>query len=314
MMTGRMKIFSGNANRALALKMCRKLDRKLSRAVTDRFADGEIWVKLGENVRGEDVFIVQSTFSPAENLLELLLLTDAAKRASAARITAVIPYFGYARQDKKDEPRMPISAKVVSNLISRAGADRVLAMDLHADQIQGYFDVPVDHLFAAPILVRYIKRRWKDLDNLVIVSPDLGGAKRAREFANRLNGSEVAVIQKHRPRPNVSGIVKVIGDVRGKDCLLLDDILDTGGTVVNAALALKDSGARRISVCCVHPLLSGDAAERIQRSPIDEVVVTDTVPLREKVKGRFTVVSVAGLLSEAIRRIHLNKSVSGLFK
>ncbi|MFQ5906167.1 MAG: ribose-phosphate diphosphokinase, partial [bacterium] len=189
-----MKVFSGNANRALALKICRKLGRRLSRALTDRFADDEIWVRLGENVRGEDVFIVQPTFSPAENLFELLLLMDAAKRASAARVTAVIPYFGYARQDKKDEPRMPISAKLVSNLISRAGADRILVLDLHAEQIQGYFDVPVDHLFAAPVLARHVKKKRKNMKKLVVVSPDVGGTKRARDFANRLGGIEVAVI------------------------------------------------------------------------------------------------------------------------
>lgn len=309
-----MKIFSGNANRELALRICSNLDRKLSKAVTDRFADGEIWVKLGENVRGEDVFILQPTFSPAENLLELLLLTDAARRASAARITAVIPYFGYARQDKKDEPRMPISAKLVSNMISEAGADRVLTMDLHADQIQGYFDVPVDHLYAAPVLAKYTKRVIRNLKRLIVVSPDLGGAKRAREFANRLGGLEVAVIQKQRPRPNVSAIVKVIGEVEGKDCLILDDILDTGGTIVNASIALKDAGAKRIVVCCVHPLLSGNAVEKIANSPIDEVIVTDTIPLRVSAEPKLKVVSVSGLLSEAIKRIHENRSVSSLFK
>jgi ribose-phosphate pyrophosphokinase len=309
-----MKVFSGKANRTLALSICKNLDRRLSKAVTDRFADGEIWVRLGENVRGEDVFIVQSTFSPSDNLLELLLLTDAAKRASAARTTAVIPYFGYARQDKKDEPRMPISAKLVSNLISRAGADRVLTMDLHADQIQGYFDVPVDHLYAAPVLARHVQKTNKAVKDLVVVSPDLGGAKRAREFANRLGGLEVAVMQKTRPHPNVSAVVKVIGEVEGKDCLILDDILDTGGTIVNASFALENAGARKILVCCVHALLSGDAVARIADSPITEVVVTDTVPLRVKVDRKFRVVSVSGLLSEAMKRIHENRSVSSLFK
>jgi len=309
-----MKIFAGSANRELALSICKKLDRRLSRAITDRFADGEIWVKLGENVRGEDVFILQSTYSPAENLLELLLLTDAAKRASAARTTAVIPYFGYARQDKKDEPRMPISAKLVSNMISRAGADRVLTMDLHADQIQGYFDVPVDHLYAAPVLARYVKKTYRKSNDLVVVSPDLGGAKRAREFANRLGGLEVAVMQKTRPRPNISSVVRVIGEVDGKDCLILDDILDTGGTVVNAAVALRAAGAERIRVFCVHALLSGDAVERIAESPISEAVVTDTIPLRVKNRAKLTVVSISGLLSEAIKRIHENRSVSSLFK
>jgi len=313
-MAGRMKVFAGNANRDLALSICKSLDRKLSKAMTERFADGEIWVKLGENVRGEDVFILQSTFSPAENLLELLILTDAAKRASAARITAVIPYFGYARQDKKDEPRMPISAKLVSNLISRAGADRILTMDLHADQIQGYFDVPVDHLYAAPVLARYIRRKNRKTDNLVVVSPDLGGAKRAREFANRLGGLEVAFVQKMRPRPNQSSVVKVIGDVEGKDCLILDDILDTGGTIVNASLALRDARAKSILVCCVHALFSGDAMVRIAESPISEVVVTDTVPLRVNPGNKLKIVSVSGLLSEAMKRIHENRSVSSLFK
>jgi ribose-phosphate pyrophosphokinase len=313
-MAGKMKIFSGSANRPLALRACKDLRMKLSKANLDRFADGEIWVKLGENVRGEDVFIIQPTFPPAENLFELLLLIDAAKRASASRVTAVIPYFGYARQDKKDEPRMPISAKLVSNLISKAGADRVLALDLHADQIQGYFDVPVDHLFAAPIFAKHARKTQKDAKRLVVVSPDLGGAKRARHFAERVGSSDVAVIQKHRPTPNVSAIVKVIGDVRGKNCILLDDILDTGGTIANAAVALKDAGARKISVYCVHPLLSDDAVGKMNRAPIDKVIVSDTIPLKSGNEMRkFTVVSVSGLIAEAINRIHRNKSVSSLF-
>lgn len=314
-MAGKIKIFSGNANENLALKICKNLSKKLGKRPTDRFADGEIWVKLSENVRGEDVFIIQPTFPPAENLLELLLLIDAAKRASASRVTAVIPYFGYARQDKKDEPRMPISAKLISNLISTAGADRVLTMDLHADQIQGYFDVPVDHLFAAPIFAQHVRRTQKNLKRLVVVSPDLGGAKRARHFANRLGRVGVAVIEKQRPRPNVSATLNVIGTVREKDCLLLDDILDTGGTVVSACAALKEAGARKIFVYCVHPLLSKDGVKKIIKAPIDDVVVTDTIPLRDGVaKRKFNVVSVSRLLSEAIRRIHENRSVSSLFK
>jgi len=314
-MAGKIRIFSGNAHENLALKICKNLSKKLGKRPTDRFADGEIWVKLSENVRGEDVFIIQPTFPPAENLLELLLLIDAAKRASASRVTAVIPYFGYARQDKKDEPRMPISAKLISNLISTAGADRVLTMDLHADQIQGYFDVPVDHLFAAPVFAQHVRRTRKNLKRLVVVSPDLGGAKRARHFANRLGRVGVAVIEKQRPRPNVSATLNVIGTVREKDCLLLDDILDTGGTVVSACAALKEAGARKIFVYCVHPLLSKDAVKRIIKGPIDDVVVTDTIPLRDGVaKRKFNVVSVSRLLSEAIRRIHENRSVSSLFK
>ncbi|TET45815.1 ribose-phosphate pyrophosphokinase [candidate division TA06 bacterium] len=314
-MAGKIKIFSGNAHENLALKICKNLSKKLGKRPTDRFADGEIWVKLSENVRGEDVFIIQPTFPPAENLLELLLLIDAAKRASASRVTAVIPYFGYARQDKKDEPRMPISAKLISNLISTAGADRVLTMDLHADQIQGYFDVPVDHLYAAPIFAQHVRRTQKNLKRLVVVSPDLGGAKRARHFANRLGRVGVAVIEKQRPRPNVSATLNVIGTVREKDCLLLDDILDTGGTVVSACAALKEAGARKIFVYCVHPLLSKDAVKKIIKGPIDDVVVTDTIPLRDGVaKRKFNVVSVSRLLSEAIRRIHENRSVSSLFK
>lgn len=314
-MAAKIKIFSGNANESLALKICKNLSKKLGRDPTGRFADGEISVKLGENVRGEDVFIVQPTFPPAENLFELLLLIDAAKRASASRVTAVIPYFGYARQDKKDEPRMPISAKLVSNLISTAGADRVLTMDLHADQIQGYFDVPVDHLFAAPVFAQHVRKKQKNLKRLVVVSPDLGGAKRARHLANRLGGVGVAVIEKQRPRPNVSAIFSVIGAVRGKDCLLLDDILDTGGTIVNASAALKKAGAGKILVYCVHPLFSKDAVKKIVKGPIDDVVVTDTIPLRDSIaKKKFSVVSVAKLLSEAIKRIHENKSVSSLLK
>ncbi|TET79799.1 ribose-phosphate pyrophosphokinase [candidate division TA06 bacterium] len=314
-MAGKIRIFSGNAHENLALKICKNLSKKLGKRPTDRFADGEIWVKLSENVRGEDVFIIQPTFPPAENLLELLLLIDAAKRASASRVTAVIPYFGYARQDKKDEPRMPISAKLISNLISTAGADRVLTMDLHADQIQGYFDVPVDHLFAAPVFAQHVRRTRKNLKRMVVVSPDLGGAKRARHFANRLGRVGVAVIEKQRPRPNVSATLNVIGTVREKDCLLLDDILDTGGTVVSACAALKEAGAREIFVYCVHPLLSKDAVKKIIKGPIDDVVVTDTIPLRDGVaKRKFNVVSVSRLLSEAIRRIHENRSVSSLFK
>ena len=314
-MAGKIRIFSGNAHENLALKICKNLSKKLGKRPTDRFADGEIWVKLSENVRGEDVFIIQPTFPPAENLLELLLLIDAAKRASASRVTAVIPYFGYARQDKKDEPRMPISAKLISNLISTAGADRVLTMDLHADQIQGYFDVPVDHLFAAPIFAQHVRRTRKNLKRLVVVSPDLGGAKRARHFANRLGRVGVAVIEKQRPRPNVSATLNVIGTVREKDCLVLDDILDTGGTVVSACAALKEAGARKIFVYCVHPLLSKDAVKKIIKGPIDDVVVTDTIPLRGSAAERkFNVVSVSRLLSEAIKRIHENRSVSSLFK
>ncbi len=276
-----------------------------------RFADGELFVKIDENVRGRDVYIIQPTNPPAENLVELLLLIDAARRASAARITAVIPYFGYARQDRKDQPRVAISAKLVANLVSSAGADRVLAMDFHSHQLQGFFDIPVDHLYGSPVLTAHY--RQKHLRDLVVVAPDVGSAKMARGFAKRLNGS-LAIIDKRRPSANIAEVVNVVGEVEGKDCLIPDDLIDTAGTVTEAAAALKRLGARAVYCCCSHALLSGPAIERLKASPIEELAVTNTISLPEDKKfDRLVVLSVGSLLATAIANTHSDKSVSSLF-
>jgi ribose-phosphate pyrophosphokinase len=278
------------------------------------FSDGEIYVQIRENVRGRDVFVIQSTCPPAnENLMELLIMIDALKRSSARRITAVIPYFGYARQDKKDEPRVPITAKLVADLLDAAGADRVLAMDLHTAQLQGFFDIPVDNLFASPVLLQYIKQRH-DLD-LMVVSPDTGGLARARAFARYLE-APLGIIDKRRESKNVAQVLNIIGDVMGHDVLLPDDMIDTAGTIVNAGEALMKNGARSVMACCTHPVFSGPAIERILNSPLREVVVTDTVPLREDAVRceKIKTLSIAGLLAEAIRRIHNDESVSSLFE
>ncbi len=308
-MDGGLKIFSGLAHQELAAAIARSLGTTLSAIDIRRFSDGEISVMIGENARGVDSFVVQPTFSPAENLLELLFIMDALKRASARRVTAVIPYFGYARQDRKDRPRVSICAKVVANLIAVSGADRVLTMDLHSSQIQGFFDIPVDHLYAAPVLVKhYIERK---LDGLVVVAPDIGSVKMARAYAKRLHAG-LAVIDKRRPMPNVANVYHVIGDVRGKHALIVDDLVDTAGTLVAAAKRLKEEGALDIFACCSHPVLSGPAIERLDESVVKEVVVTDTVPLRGK-SEKIRVLSVAGFLGEAIQRIHREESVSSLF-
>jgi ribose-phosphate pyrophosphokinase len=312
-MLERLKIFSGSSNIALAQEMCEHLHIALGKATLKTFSDGEISVDIGENVRGMDVFIVQSACTPAnEHIMEMLIMLDALKRASPARITAVIPYYGYARQDRKVSPRVPISAKLVADLITVAGANRVLTVELHAGQIQGFFDVPVDHLYSAPVLYRYVKEKF--LDDLVIVSPDTGGVERARAFAKRLNAG-LAIIDKRRPEPNVSEIMNVIGDVEGKRAILFDDMIDTGGTIVQAAEAIKNNGAKDVYACCTHPVLSGNSIERLNNSILKEVIVTNTIPLGvEKEKcGKIKVLSVAGLLSEAIRRIYYNESVSALF-
>jgi ribose-phosphate pyrophosphokinase len=304
-----LKIFSGLAHEELAAAIARSLGTTLSSIDIRRFSDGEISVMIGENSRGVDSFVVQPTFSPAENLLEILFITDALKRASARRVTAVIPYFGYARQDRKDRPRVSISAKVVANLIAVSGADRVLTMDLHSSQIQGFFDIPVDHLYAAPVLVKhYIEMK---LDGLVVVAPDIGSVKMARAYAKRLHAG-LAIIDKRRPKPNVADVYHVIGDVRGKNALIVDDLVDTAGTIVGAAKRLKEEGALEVFACCSHPVLSGRAVKRLEESDITEVVVTDTVPLREA-SDKIKVLSVAGLLGEAIQRIHREESVSSLF-
>ena len=308
-----LKIFSGNSNPALAEKICAHLKVPIGKAEVKTFSDGEVLVEIDESVRGADVFVIQSTCPPVNNnLMELLIMIDALRRASAERISAVIPYYGYARQDRKVAPRHPISAKLVANLITVAGTDRVLTMDLHAGQIQGFFDIPVDNLFATPVLLDYLRSRYTD--DLVIVSPDAGGVERARAFAKRLDAS-LAIIDKRRERANVSQVMNIVGEVRGKTTVILDDMVDTAGTLTQAAFALKDQGAKAIYACCTHPVLSGKAVERIEESPIEELIVTDTIPLSQRAQGceRIKVLSVAELFAEAIKRIHLNQSVSSLF-
>jgi len=309
-----LAIFSGRANASLATKVCQYVGVPPGCIEVSNFSDGEIYVQIQENVRGRDVFVIQSTCPPAnENLMELLIMIDALKRSSARRITAVIPYFGYARQDKKDEPRVPITAKLVADLLDAAGADRVLAMDLHTAQLQGFFDIPVDNLFASPVLLQYIKQRH-DLD-LMVVSPDTGGLARARAFARYLE-APLGIIDKRRESKNVAQVLNIIGDVMVHDVLLPDDMIDTAGTIVNAGEALMKNGARSVMACCTHPVFSGPAIERILNSPLREVVVTDTVPLREDAVRceKIKTLSIAGLLAEAIRRIHNDESVSSLFE
>jgi ribose-phosphate pyrophosphokinase len=306
-----LKLLSGTANPALAEEIARNLGVELCRLHLGRFADGEISVRIEENVRGNDVFILQPTNPPAENLMELLLLIDAAKRASAARITCVMPYYGYARQDRKDQPRVPIGAKLMANMITAAGVDRVLGVDFHQHQLQGFFDVPVDHLYAMPVFTAHYRRM--DLNDPVVVAPDVGSAKMARGFAKRLNAS-LAIIDKRRPRPNVSEVVNVVGEVAGHDCILVDDMIDTAGTVSEAARALKELGALDIYICATHALLSGPAVQRLTDAPIREVAVTDTIAIPpERRIDKLTILSVGELLSKAIRFTHSEQSVSSLF-
>jgi ribose-phosphate pyrophosphokinase len=310
-MKDELKLFCGNSNHPLAERISAYLERPLSRAKVSRFSDGEISVKIEENVRGRDIFIIQSTHAPAENLLELLILLDAAKRASARRVTAVIPYFGYARQDRKDQPRVPITAKLVADLLSVSGANRVLTMDLHAAQIQGFFNIPLDHLFAAPVFIRHIKRR--KLSNPVLVAPDPGSIPMTRHFAKTLKTS-LAFIDKRRPEQDQIEVMNIIGEVAGKNVVIQDDMINTASTLAKGAKALSEMGAREIYAYCTHPVLSGPAIENVADSPITKVVVTDTIPLREEaVNGKFEVVSVAELFGEAIRRIHREESVTSLF-
>ncbi len=312
-MLERIRVFSGNANVPLAQKICQKLGVSLGQANVTTFSDGETRVKINENVRGMDVFIIQSTCTPVNvTLMELLIMIDAMKRASADRITAVVPYYGYARQDRKVAPRAPISAKLVADLITTAGAQRLLSMDLHAGQIQGFFNIPVDNLFATPVLIDYMKKNYQD--DTVVVSPDTGGVERARAFGKRL-GASLAIIDKRREGPNEAQVMNIIGNIEGKSVILIDDMIDTAGTVVQGAGALKKAGALEVSVCCTHPGLSGPAIERIENSDIKEVVVTDTIPLSERAQkcSKFKVLSVSRLLSEAVRRIYYNDSVSSLF-
>jgi len=308
-----MRVFSGNSNIPLAKEISHTLGISLGEADVKTFSDGEILVDIHESVRGMDVFVIQSTSTPGNtNLMELLIMIDAMKRASANRITAVLPYYGYARQDRKVSPRAPITAKLVADLITAAGAHRVLTMDLHAGQIQGFFNIPVDHLFAAPVLLDYMRTRFPG--DMVIVSPDAGGVERARAFAKRLKAG-LAIIDKRRDSPNVAKFMNLIGDVKGLHAVILDDIVDTAGTIVEAASALKTKGAKGVYACCVHPVLSGPALQRLSDSIIQEVVVTNTIPLTPEAaaKRKFKVLSVAKLLADAIQRIHCNDSVSSLF-
>jgi ribose-phosphate pyrophosphokinase len=307
----KMLLLSGSANRPLAEEIAAHLGQPLCQVTARRFADGELFVRIDENVRGQDVFIIQPTNSPSENIIELLLLIDAARRASAARITAVVPYFGYARQDRKDQPRVAISAKLMANLITTAGADRVLALDFHQHQLQGFFDIPVDHLYAAPVFTQHY--RQKRLQDLVVVAPDVGSAKMARGFAKRLNAS-LAIIDKRRPSANVAEVVNVVGEVDQRDCLITDDMIDTAGTMSEAARALKRLGARMIYCCASHGVLSGPAVDRLSTAPIAEVAITNTIHLPEERRfAHLKVLSIAPLLAQAIKNTHSDQSVSSLF-
>lgn len=307
-----VKIFTGNSNPQLANAICDSIGLSLGKSVVKPFPNGETYVKIEENVRGEDVFVVQSTSPPANHhLMEMFIMIDALRRASATRITAVLPFYGYARQDRKDQPRVPITAKLVANLIVAAGANRVLTMDLHAQQIQGFFDIPVDHLYAAPVLLEYVQRQ--NIPNLVVVSPDLGGLKQAAAYAEKL-GAELAIVAKRRKSATEVEAISVIGDIDGKNILMVDDLTETAGTLVNAAKLLKERGARDIRACVSHALLNELGLERLRKSAIDELITTDTVRRSSQEGVRITTLSVAGLLGEAIRRIHQNSSVTSLFE
>jgi ribose-phosphate pyrophosphokinase len=310
---GNLCLFAGNSNLDLANRIARYLDMALCGAVVERFSDGEIQIEIDDNVRTKDVFVIQSTCDPVnDNLVELLLMVDALKRASARRITAVIPYYGYARQDKKVAPRVPISAKLVADLLTTAGATRVITMDLHAGQIQGFFDIPVDNLYAAPVLLEYIKNNFKD--DLVIVSPDAGGVERARAFAKRLHAG-LAIVDKRRSAPNKAQAMAVIGDVKDKIVIIQDDMIDTAGTLTEAVNAIMERGAREVHACCAHPVLSGPAVDRINAAPITSIVCTDTIPLNEKAAAcnKIKVLSISNLVGEAIIRSYTGDSVTSLF-
>jgi len=309
----RLKIFSGTANMCLSREICAELGLELGKLMIETFADGEVYLQYQENVRGADVFLIQPTCRPVDhNLMELLLMIDAAKRASADRITAVLPYYGYARQDRKDKPRVPISAKLIASLLETAGADRIMAMDLHAAQIQGFFDVPVDHLFSAPVMIDYFKPL--EIPDPTVVSPDPGGVERARAFAKRLN-APLAIIDKRREKPNVAEVMNVVGEVDGRNCLMVDDLIDTAGTLVKGAEALMQQGAKSVSACATHAVLSGPAVERINDSPLKEVVFTNSIPLSDEASAcsKIRSLSVAPLLARAIQSIHEETSVSILF-
>lgn len=308
-------VFSGNANRALAERVVESLDIQLGQATVSRFSDGESFVEILENVRGRDIFIVQPTCDPTnDNIMELMVMVDAIRRASAYRITAVIPYYGYSRQDRRvRSARVPISAKVVANMLQSVGVDRILTVDLHADQIQGFFDIPVDNVYASPILLGDIWRQ--KYSDLIVVSPDVGGVVRARAVAKRLDDSDLAIIDKRRPRPNVSQVMHIIGEVRDKTCIIVDDMVDTAGTLCKAASALKKHGAKKVVAYATHAILSGAAIENINGSELDELVVTDSIPLKIDAQHceKIRVLSVAGMLAETIRRIHTDESVSSLY-
>jgi len=315
MASGQLKIFSGSAHKALAEEIADFLQVSVGRAKLQRFPDTEVSFQIDENIRGTDVFVVQPTCADVDrHLVELCVMIDAFRRSSASRITAVIPYYGYARQDRKDKPRVPISAKLMANLITAAGANRVLTMDLHKAQIQGFFDIPVDHLFAAPVIIDYLSRTMESA-NLTIVSPDAGGAERARAYAKRLD-AELAIIDKRRSEDGTAEVMNVVGDVAGRTCILQDDIIDTAGTIVKAANALQANGAERVFACAVHGVLSGPAIDRLEQAPIDQVIITNTIPLmtdRAKICRKIKQLSVARLLGQAIRSIHEETSVSSLF-
>ncbi len=309
----KLKIFSGSSNLPLAKKICDSLDMELGKLTLKKFSDGEIWCKYEESIRGDDIFIIQSTNSPAENYLELLLLLDAAKRASAGRITAVIPYYGYARQDRKDQPRVPISARLFMDLIVKAGAQRLISMDLHSTQIQGYVDVPFDHLYSRPTFLNFIKNKDLLKENTVIVAPDMGSVPRARSYASYWN-KKLAIIDKRRIAHNKSEIMHLIGNVKGKSALLLDDMADTAGTLCTASEKLIDMGAIEVNALFTHPVLSGDAINRIKESKISNVITTDTIKISENKKfNKLEIVSVSGIFAEAINRTHNNESISKLF-
>ncbi len=311
MFDAEMLLFSGNANRKLAEEIAVYLDTSLSPVEITNFVDGEIFLKILENVRGADAFVIQPTCPPVnDNLMELLLMVDALKRASARRITAVIPYYGYARQDRKTEPRVPISAKVVANLITVAGVNRVLVIDLHVGQIQGFFDIPVDHMFAAPLMIEYIRK--KQLKDLTILSPDPGGVERARAFAKRLDAN-LAIVDKRRPERNVAELMHIVGDIEGRNVVIVDDMIDTGGTIIQAADAIKKGGAKDVYVCSTHGVFSKDAREKLEKSVLKEVIVTNTIPQKDGKYSKIKMLSIASLLGEAIKRIHNESSVSSLF-
>jgi ribose-phosphate pyrophosphokinase len=310
-----LTIFSGNAHKQLALDICKYVEIPLGTSVCTTFSDGEIYCEIGENVRGSNCFVVQPTCTPVNrNLMELLIMIDTLKRASAGSIIAVMPYYGYARQDRKAKPRTPITSRLVADLITAAGADRVLAMDLHAGQIQGFFNIPFDHLFSMPVLVEQLRARTTPAET-VFVSPDAGGVERTRAYSKRLPGTTIAMIDKRRTAANVSEVMHIIGDVSGRDAVIIDDMIDTAGTLCNAARAILDSGARSVSACATHGVLSGPAIDRLEASPLLEITVTDTIPLNERAKGcqKIHQLSVARLLGEAIKRIHHGDSISSLF-